>query len=34
MTNGNYSAVLRTKTVTDSTGKAYTYYDSAKVARN
>ena len=34
MTNGNYSAVLRTKTVTDSSGKSYTYYDSAKVARN
>ena len=34
LTNGNYSTVLRTKTVTDSTGKSYSYYDSAKTNRN
>ena len=34
LTKGTFSADLRTKTVTDASGKAYVYYDSAKVNRN
>lgn len=30
---GTYSALMRTKTLTDPTGKTYVYYDSVKVSR-
>ena len=30
---GTYSALMRTKTLTDPTGKTYVYYDSVKVTR-